>query len=284
MSFAKEELKEYNVSKVCEMLGVSRSSFYKTRRQGDHEEKELEQAVVHSFRQNHARYGRIRIRKELLAKGISVSEYKISRILRRNGLEAKNGRTGTRKKTTPGQLQYLEENLIRDKFKVVMANYLWCSDITELKCRGTKLYVCGIIDVATRRIVGWSIAKTQTQKLVQDAIRMAVGRNPERPVGAIFHSDRGCQYTAKKTKEQVERCGFRKSMSRPGTPSDNQPIESFWRTLECEMPDIRNLGFDDAARTIVTYIELYYNSDRLHSGIQYLVPNQLFTLLSVHSS
>ena len=270
------------MSKVCEMLGVSRSGFYKARRQADHEEKELEQAVIHSFHRNHARYGRIRIRKELLRQGISVSEYKISKILRRNGLEAKSGRTGARKKSAPSQMQYLEENLIREKFKVVMANYLWCSDITELKCRGTKLYVCGIIDVATRRIVGWSIAKTQTQKLVQDAIQMAVGRNPDRPVGAIFHSDRGCQYTAKKTKELVECNGFRKSMSRPGTPSDNQPIESFWRTLECEMPDIRNLAFDDAARTIVTYIELYYNSDRLHSGIQYLVPNQFFTLLSVH--
>ena len=284
MSFAKEELSNYDTVKVCQMLGVSRSGYYKSRKQTEAEEKELEQAVIHSFHRNHARYGRIRIRKELLAKGIDVSEYKISRILRRNGLEARNGRTGKRKKPTPSQAQYLEENLIREKFAVTFPNYLWCSDITELKCRGTKLYLCGIIDVATRRIVGWSIAKTQTQKLVQDAFRMAAGRNPERPTGAVFHSDRGCQYTAWKTKELIESTGFRRSMSRPGTPSDNQPIESFWRTLECELPDIRNLKFEDAARTIVAYIELYYNADRLHSGIHYLVPNQFFTLLSVHFS
>ena len=113
---------------------------------------------------------------------------------------------------------------------------------------------------------------------------MAVGRNPNRPEGAIYHSDRGCQYTAKKTKELVEQNGFRKSMSRPGTPSDNQPIESFGKTLEWEMTDIRHLPFEEASRKIVEYIELYYNSERLHSGINYSVPNQFFTLLSVRNS
>ena len=106
---------------------------------------------------------------------------------------------------------------------------------------------------------------------------MAIGRNPDIPDGAVYHSDRGCQYTAKKTKTLVKQNGFRKSMSRPGTPSDNQPIESFWKTLECEMADI-------SQKKIVEYIELYYNSDRLHSGINYLIPNQFFTLLSVRNS
>lgn len=282
MRFAKQELTEYPVGEVCNMLGVSRSGFYKPAKRTDDEEKEDEKVVIHCFQENHGRYGRIRIRKALKLSGIDVSEYRIGRILRKNGLEAKSGRSGKRRKPATSQVQYLEENLMKDKFSVKQPNYLWCSDITELKCLRTKLYLCGIIDVATRRIVGWSIGRTQTQKLVQDAFEMAVGRNPDRPIGAVFHSDRGCQYTAKRTKELVESCGFRKSMSRPGTPSDNQPIESFWRTLECEMPSILALPFDDAARAIVEYIELYYNSARLHSGIQYLVPNQFFTLLSVH--
>ena len=139
--------------------------------------------------------------------------------------------------------------------------------------------MCGIIDVATRRIVGWSISRTQTQKIVQDSLKMAVGRNPDRPNGAIFHSDRGCQY--KKTKELVEKLGFRKSMSRPGTPSDNQPIESFWKTLKCELPSLSFLKFEEAERKIIEYIELYYNADRLHSGISYHIPNEFFTLLTV---
>lgn len=282
MRFAKTELNQYPTSEVCEMLGVSRSGFYKPPKQREDEEKALEEAVIHSFQRHQRRYGRIRIRKELLGKGIDISEYRIGNILRKNGLKARSGRTGRPKKASPSEAQYIEENLIKDKFSVKQPNYLWCSDITEMKCRGTKLYICGVIDVATRRLVGWSIAKNQTQKLAQDAFLMAVGRNPDRPAGAIYHSDRGSQFRALRTKELVEGHGFRKSMSRPGTPSDNQPIESFWRTLKCELPDIRSLSFQDAARVIVNYIELYYNSERLHSGIQYSVPNQFFTLYSVY--
>lgn len=284
MKFAKAELRSYQTSEVCRLLGVSRSEYYRVCKERDNEEKELEKAVVNCFERHKGNYGRIRIRKELLSNGINVSEYRIAKMLKRNGLAAKSGRTGKPRPPKPTEQQYIEENLVKDKFSVSEANYLWCSDITELRCSRGKLYLCGIIDVATRRIVGWSIDRRQTQGLVQDALKMAIGRNPNRPEGAVYHSDRGCQYTAKKTKQLVEENGFRKSMSRPGTPSDNQPIESFWRTLECEMPDISHLTFDDASRMIVDYIELYYNSERLHSGIDYRIPNRFFSLLSVHSS
>ena len=282
MSFAKQELREYTTSEVCRLLGVWRSEYYRKPKKSESEEKTDENAVIHCFEKHRGNYGRIRIRKDLLGRGIDVSEYRIAKILKKAGLFAKSGRTGRKKRTKPTEDQYYEENLIKNKFEVNVPNYLWCSDITEMKCLRSKVYICGIIDVATRRIVGWSIGKTQTQRLVQAALQMAAGRNPDRPEGAVYHSDRGCQYTAKKTKEMVEKYGFRKSMSRPGTPSDNQPIESFWKTLECEMPDIRHLTFQDASRTISCYIELYYNSSRLHSGINYAIPDQFFTLLSVH--
>ncbi len=274
----------YKTSEVCRLLGVSRSEYYRKDRKMDNEEKEIEKAVINCFQKNNGNYGRIRIKKALSNENIQVSESKISRILKENGLEAKSGRNRKKRQPKPTEQQYYEENLIKNKFEITTPNYLWCTDITELRCKGSKVYICGIIEVATRRIVGWSIDKTQTQKLVQDALEMAVGRNPDRPDGAVYHSDRGCQYTAKKTKEMVEKYGFRKSMSRPGTPSDNQPIESFWKTLECEMTDIRHFTFKEAQRTIVNYIELYYNSERLHSGIDYAIPNEFFTLLCVHYS
>ena len=282
MIFAKAELRGYDTDKVCRMIEVSRSEYYRKNKQTESERSLEEKEVINCFNGNHGNYGRIRIRKALLEIGLDISEYRIARILSKNGLFAKSGRSGKHKVAKPTEEKYIEENLIRDKFSVKEVNYLWCSDITELAYKGGKMYVCGIIDVATRRLVGWSVAKHQRQELVQCSIRMAVGRNTVRPEGAVFHSDRGCQYTAKKTKELVESYGFRKSMSRPGTPSDNQPIESFWHTLEVELPSTRGLAFSDAARTVVNYIELYYNSERIHSGIDYCTPNQFLTLLSVH--
>ena len=263
---------------------MSRSGYYYETVLQEREEIAEENAVIHCFQKHKGNYGRIRIRKDLQREGIGVSEYRIARILKRHGLTAKSGRARTRRRPKPTEEQYLEENLIKNKLEVTQPNYLWCSDITELKCSGNKVYVCGIIDAATRRIVGWSIGKNQTQSLVQDALKMAVGWNPRRPRGAVYHSDRGSQYTARKTKELVEQYGFRKSMSKPGAPSDNQPIESFWRTLECEMTDIRHLTFAEASWQIVEYIELYYNSGRLHSGIHYRIPNEFFTLLSVQKT
>ena len=217
-------------------------------------------------------------------KGIAVGEWRIARILKENGLEAKSGRTGKKSSSKSTEEQYFEENLIKDKFAVKEPNMLWCSDITENVCLSGKFYMCGTLDVGTRRLVGWDIERHQRQEITQEAFLMAVGRNPIRPEGAVFHSDRGGQYTAKRTKELVEKYGFRKSMSLPGTPSDNQPIESFWQTLKREMPDVRHLTFEEAKRVIVEYIELYYNSSRLHSGIGYQTPNEFFSVSCVHNT
>ena len=262
---------------------MSRSGYYRKPKEPEREEIKQEEAVIHCFKENDGNYGRIRIRKALLRDGIDVSEYRIARILKRNGLEAKSGRKGGRRTPKPTAQEYIEGNLIKDKFGVEQANALWCSDITELRCR-VKMYLCGIIDVATRRLVGWAISKNQTQSIVQTSFLMAIGRNPEIPENAVFHSDRGCQYTAKRTKELVESNGFKRSMSPPGSPKDNQPIESFWRTLECELPNIRSFTFEQASTAIVKYVEMYYNSTRLHSGIDYNIPNEFFSLRSVRFS
>ena len=245
------------------------------------EARKAEDAVLSCYRRHRGNYGRPRIHRELQRKGFEISSGRVGRILHKYDLQAKAGRH--RKARKAREIQCLEENLVADKFAVTAANALWCSDITELRCKQGKLYVCGVIDVATRRIVGWSVGQEQRQQLVQKAFAMAVGRNPERPEGAVYHSDRGSQYTARSTKSLVESNGFQKSMSRPGTPHDNQPIESFWHTMEVELGSLASLSYAEAALKIIEYIELYYNADRIHSGIQYCTPNEKFSLLSFHT-
>ncbi len=179
---------------------MSKGGYYSHKLQSDCKITEIEKAVINCFKKHNRNYGRIHIRKELLTYGTNISEYRIAKILKKYGLVAKSGRTGKQKQPKPTEQQYIEENLIKDKFSVKEANCLWCSDITELNCYRQRIYLCGIIDVATRRLVGWDIAKHQRQEIVQNAFKMAVGRNPNRPEGAVYHNDRGCQYTAKKTK------------------------------------------------------------------------------------
>lgn len=235
----------------------------------------IEQAIINCFNKHSGNYGRIRIKKELYIKcGIVVSENKISKILQKNGLIAISGRKSKPSKKAR-RAEYITDNKVWNKFNINKCNELWCSDITELKYNSGKLYVCGVIDVASRKIVGWSIDKKANKEFVHSAITMAYFKS-KMPKDVIFHSDRGCQYTALKTKELLDKYEMIFSMSRPGTPSDNLPIETLWKSLKREMPAISNMGYEQAKRTIVKYIELYYNSERLHSSLDYKTPNEVW--------
>ena len=133
------ELKQYKTSEVCRLLGVSRSEYYRIPKEQDNEEKELEKEVINCFEKHKGNYGRIRIRKELLRKGVAISEYRKAKMLKKNGLAAKSGRTGKPRQPKPTEQQYIEENLIKNKFEITTPNYLWCSDITDLKCNSSKV-------------------------------------------------------------------------------------------------------------------------------------------------
>lgn len=265
---------------VCRILKVSRSGFYKHKKAMKKVKEITHQAdVINCFHKNKGAYGRIRIRKSLLRIGIRVSEYKISRILRENNLVSKYGRPRKRKHPLKTKAEYTSENLIKKKFDVNTKNTLWCADITELRAHGgQKIYVSGIIDVGTRRVVGWNIAKHSRQEIVLEAIKMAYGRCKPNG-GLIFHCDRGCQYTSNETKKTLDEFDMISSMSRPGSPTDNQPIESFWKTMKVEMDDITHMKFDEAKRTIIKYIECFYNSERLHTSLGYRTPNEVWNEL-----
>lgn len=234
-----------------------------------------EDSIIHCFHKNKGKYGRVRIKKALERDGIIVSEIKISKVLNKNGLVSKYGRPRKRKAPKKTQAEYISENLVKKKFEIKEINKLWCADISELKYKSGKIFISGIIDVGSRKLVGWDIARHARQEIVQNSIEMAVGRClPGEEL--IYHCDRGCQYTANDTKKLLDNYGIKSSMSRPGSPTDNQPIETFWKTLKTEIDDISKMTFKDAKKTIVKFIELEYNSDRLHSALNFKTPNEVW--------
>lgn len=237
-------------------------------------ELEVESEIINCFDKHRGNYGRIRIKKALELKGICVSENKIARILKESSRMAKAGRR-KRKNKKPNSEQYASENLVKNKKDITEINKLWCADITEIPYYRGKMYVSGIIDVGVKKLVGWDIDKHQRQEIVQEPIKMAFHRcKPSKDL--IYHCDRGTQYTALKTKKLLDDYNIKSSMSRPGTPSDNQPIETFWKTLKQEMPDVRQLPYEKARLEVIKYIEFYYNDERLHSSLGYKTPNEVW--------
>ncbi len=266
---------------MCRILGVSRSSYYRKIKPMKDEEIRLEDLIVSTFKKHKKAYGRIRIKKELEKENVSVSEWKIAKIMKKHNLVAKGGRKRSKKSCEQHKAlakeKVMKQNLIKDKFAITEANKLWSTDISEFKiARGRKLYVCAILDVATRRVVGWEIALHMREIIVHKAFLMAYGRNPNMPNERYYHSDGVSQFTSIETTVLVEKMGFIKSVSRPGVCQDNQPIESFWKTIKREMTSIRHMTFDEAKITIVEYIEMYYNSVRIHSSIGYQSPNDFY--------
>lgn len=268
---------EYPVSEVCRILEVPRSSYYYKHRPPSRDKLALEKKVVDCFTEHKEEYGKKRI-KQALAKNsqpVVVSLSFIARVLKDHNLHAKAGRKRKKAKPEPSDPKIKSADLIKDKYAVQMPNYLWCFDNTELPYKNGKFYVCGGIDVATRRLVGCSWGLNQRSSLAIAALMDACGRNPSRPIGAVYHSDNGGCFTSKVMSNALDQMHFRRSLSRLGHPMDNQPIESFWHTLKTEMPDTSHMSYEDVVMTVFEYI-IDYNANRIHSSIDYLTPNEKY--------
>lgn len=244
----------------------------------------LSEAIIKCFNRHKKRYGRRRIRKDLQKQGVHVTEVRIAKVLKENRLSAIGGRK-RKNRVKKTEEQYISENIFLRQFKIKEVNRIWCSDITEISVKGRKLYLCGIIDVCSKMILGWCLSKNLRQEIAINALDMAYGRFKTRK-DLMLHTDRGCQFTSKAFKERLRKYGITPSMSRPGTPNDNQPIETFWKTLKQENPDLHNLGYEEAKNKIIEYIEMYYNTERLHSSLGYITPKEKMKLSvsSVHFS
>ena len=263
-----------SVRKVCAVLGEARSSFYHAAtptatQLADTGLGELIEAV---FKRHRRRYGYRRLAQDLSDRGVTCAPARIRRLMAQRALHALQPKNFV-PKTSDGRSDKPSPNLLSDQPLPVVPDRAWAGDITFIPTAAGWLYLAVVIDLCSRRIVGWSLADHLRSDLVLDALTQAI---QTRPVNrTIFHSDRGSQYGSAPFRKALAKAGLRQSMSARANPYDNAWTESFIGTLKHEM--LQGGCFDNAtdARTeIFEYIEGYYNTHRKHSSIGYKTPSQ----------
>jgi len=217
------------------------------------------------------RYGSPRITRELWGQGRVVGENRVARLMRENGLGARPKRR-FRVTTDSSHRQQVAENLLQRRFEVAGRDVAWVSDLTYIATAEGWMYLAVVMDLYSRKIVGWSMSSRMSTDLVLRAFMMAALRRRP-PRGLIFHSDRGSQYSSRAFAKALDRRGIVRSMSRRGDCWDNAPAESFFKTLKSELIAKRIYPTRRRARAeIFQYIEVFYNRQRRHSSLDYMTP------------
>lgn len=257
-------------------MEVSRSGYYSylKNKNNDVEQDEklvFELKVLH--KKTNKSYGSRRMSKAMLAQGYKVGRYKMRRLMRQNGIYCKQRRRYTTTTKVDKDLA-VADNILNRNFKVEKPNKSWVADITYLWTNEGWIYISAVLDLFSRRVIGWSIADHMKSDLVENALNMAKFRR--QPLsGFLHHSDRGSQYASQKYKQILNKMGATVSMSRKGNCWDNAVMERFFGTLKTECTDDKNYKTQaEAKKDIINFIEDFYNSERLHSTLNYLSPAQ----------
>jgi transposase InsO family protein len=267
---------EFTVRDCCRVLKVSVSGYYRwlSHPLGKREAAELE--LAGRIRSVHAAsrgiYGSPRVRGELMHQGVKRNRKTIARIMRKHAIRSKMKRTRRVRTTDSNHVHATAANLLDRNFTVAAVDKVWLCDITYIPTGEGWLYLAGVMDLCSRKIVGWSMAAHMRADLVIDALEMArTRRNP--PSGLLHHSDRGVQYCCNEYRALLDQLGAVASMSRAGECRDNAPAESFWSTLKNELVHHEEFATREQARAaIFDYIEIFYNRQRLHSSLGYISP------------
>lgn len=262
---------------MCRLLSVSRSGFYAwlTRPVSKRAQRRVMvgQAVEEAYSQYKKRYGAPRLTVELNAQGIACSLNHVAALLRERGLRARNGK-GFRYRPHTQAKHHVIDNLLRRDFQAAAPNLKWVTDITYIRVGRQWLYLAAVLDLYSRKIVGWALDSHMRESLVLEALEMAVS-NRDIKRGALLHSDRGVQYRGNEYQDALNMYGIQCSMSRKGNCWDNAVMESFFSRLKVELIYAENYKTVDEARAgIFDYIELFYNRTRRHSAIGYDSPHK----------
>lgn len=266
---------EFGVNYLCKYLGISRSGYYawvnRKRPKRVEEDVELQKAIERIFIESRETYGSPRVHQALRIEGCKISRKRVERLMREAGLKARSARIYRRL----GGLHYFFKSIENKRIALPRPpgpDQQWVSDLTYIRIKGTWRYLAVVLDLYSRRVVGWSMSKKKNVKLTGSALMMAIRKRNPSP-GLIFHTDRGSEYRSYDIQSILERYGILPSMNRPGHCTDNAEMESFFHSLKADIIHGRNFYTEEELRySIAGYLNHFYNRKRLHSSINYLSP------------
>jgi transposase InsO family protein len=275
---------EFSVKRMCRVLGVQRSGFYAWKQRPPSRREQANQELLEKIREafefSRHTYGSVRIQKHFLHAGQAYSRHRVARLMKKAHLVPVKAAHWHPQTTRQQPGARTAPNLLNQDFTAVRPNEKWVGDITYIETAEGWLYLAVILDLYSRRVVGWAMRDRLTTHLVESAWRMAVvNRHP--PAQLLHHSDRGSQYTSDAYWSLLLAAQCQVSMSRTGNCYDNAAMESFFATLKGECANRRFRTKTEARSAIFEYIEVWYNRQRLHSSLGYLSPAQ-FEQLSGH--
>ena len=264
---------DHSIDVLCATLLASRSGYYAWRQRCVSPRQRANEALIIGIRAAHAAsrgtYGSPRIAREL---GRVGARHRIARLMRADGLQGRSRRRYRVCTTDSRHDEPVAPNLLAHTPPPTGPDQVWVTDITYVRTDEGWLYVAGVLDRWSRRMVGWAMQESLETRLVSDALAMAVRQRRPRP-GLLHHSDRGVQYASAAYRHQLSEAGMRASMSRKGNCYDNAAIEAFWSTLKNELVHRTRFRTRAAARrALFDYIEVFYNRSRIHSALGYQSP------------
>jgi transposase InsO family protein len=275
---------QYPLRTLCGALEVSPSGYYQWRKRVPGPRalanQQLCEHIREAFAQSRQTYGSPRITRQLQRQQIRCSENRVARFMRRHHLQAKSKRPFRPRTTQSRHLYGVAPNRLRQQAPPTGVDQTWVADITYISTAGGWIYLAGVMDLYSRKIVGWSLGYTLQTSLVKEALQQALARR--RPAaGLLHHSDRGLQYASSAFQALLHSQKMIPSMSAAGHCYDNAHMESFWSTLKTEL--IHRETFTDlpqARSALFEYIEVFYNRQRLHSALGYKSPVEFEQLLT----
>lgn len=264
-----------SIDRVCRILGISRSGYYQwlKKLESKYSDGEILEKIYNYFHNHKGKYGSRRILHLLRGEGIVINRKRVQRMMRQLNLKAK-GKPKFKKTTKSNHKEAISPNLVNQNFNVDAPNRLYVSDITYIPTREGWLYLMVVLDCFGRKVKTWSLRSRLTKEIVTEPVAELLKK--EKPTQLMFHSDRGSQYASKALRNILQKFNVKQSMSSKGNCYDNAVAESFFKTLKYELSKKIFKTKKEAEIEIFEYIEMYYNSKRLHSSNNYKTPNQVY--------